>query len=74
MGEGKSRFARASTAGAEMTYDLRAEKEAMLRCADLNPRENGSSIYMQRAIQIDRLLSAQAEPGEPIAITRGELK
>jgi len=37
---------------------LEKEKRIMLKCADLNPREDGSSYYMQRAIQCDKEIAA----------------
>jgi hypothetical protein len=34
------------------------EKRVMLECARLNPREDGSSIYMQLAIAADKKANA----------------
>lgn len=34
------------------------EKRAMLECARLNPREDGSSIYMQLAIMAEKKINA----------------
>ena len=35
---------------------LQKEKTVMLRCAELNAREDGASIYSQRAIQCAKAL------------------
>jgi len=34
------------------------EKKMMLRCADLNRREQGDSYFMQRAIECDKIVRA----------------
>lgn len=42
----------------EMIDRYEEEARAMLECARLNPREDGSSIYMQMAIMADRRAQA----------------
>lgn len=43
---------------AKLALEYDEESRAMLRCADLNPRETGSSIYAQRAVECARIADA----------------